>query len=97
MPSCHKCGHELKTDSDYGRQDTCGGCGVPTRCCLNCKHYDTARYNECTEPVADRVVDKEKGNFCDYFKPSDQKGGAGMSAAEKARKAAEALFKKDSK
>jgi hypothetical protein len=39
------------------------------------------------------VVDKEKGNFCDYFKPGDRKN-SGLSAAEQALKAAEALFKK---
>lgn len=94
MPACHKCSRELKTDSDYGRQDTCLGCGFSTRVCMNCLHYDPSRYNECTEPVADRVIDKEKGNFCDYFKPGDRQGGAAASAKEQALKAAEALFKK---
>jgi hypothetical protein len=61
---------------------------------LNCIFYDRSRYNECGESNADRVVDKEKGNFCDYFKPSDRTSNDGMSAAERARLAAEALFKK---
>ena len=91
MPACHKCGRELNPDFDYGRQETCPGCRAHTRVCMNCVHYDPARYNECTEPVADRVVDKEKANFCDYFKPGSGKGGA---ARNDPRKAAEALFKK---
>lgn len=95
MPKCHSCGTELRLESDYGRQDTCDKCGRPTRCCMNCVHYDPKRYNECSEPVADRMVDKEKGNFCDYFKPGNSaSAGAAQSAADAAKKAAEALFKK---
>lgn len=60
---------------------------------MNCTHYEPARYNECTEPVADRVVDKEKGNFCDYFKPGSR-ANSGQDAKSAALKAAEALFKK---
>ncbi|MEW6055377.1 MAG: hypothetical protein AB1540_02085 [Bdellovibrionota bacterium] len=94
MPGCHKCNQELRLETDFGRQDTCPGCGRATRCCLNCLHYDPSRYNECSEPVADRVVDKEKSTFCDYFKPSNKQKTGGLSAKEQALKAAEALFKK---
>jgi len=33
-----------------------------------CHFYDTSSYNECKEPMANRVLDKEKANFCDFFK-----------------------------
>ena len=92
MPGCHSCGRDLNAASDYGRQDTCEGCGRATRVCLNCMNYDTSKYNECLEPVADRVVDKEKSNFCDYFKAGNR--AAAGDAARKAREAAEALFRK---
>lgn len=95
MAACYKCGRELKAETDYGRQETCPGCNRATRVCLNCVHYDTSRYNECAESVADRVVDKEKANFCDYFKPGS-KGNAAADAKSAALKAAEALFKKSS-
>lgn len=32
-----------------------------------CIYYDPKSYNECRESSADRVLDKEKDNFCDYF------------------------------
>src|SRR5689334_15348304 len=98
MPACHKCGRGLNADADYGRQDTCQGCRNPTRVCLNCKNYDKSQYNDCSEPAAERVVEKEKSNFCDYFKPSEKTDGAasGLSARELAIKAAEDLFKKKS-
>lgn len=94
MPACHKCGRELNSEFEFGRQDTCSGCGLATHSCMNCMHYNTSRYNECDEPVAERVVDKEKFNFCDYFKPGTGKGGQGLSSRDQALKAAEALFKK---
>ena len=61
--------------------------------CLNCEHHDRAYNNQCRESQADRVVDKEKFNFCDYFKP---KGGSGTGAPSKdaLKSAADALFGK---
>jgi len=32
-----------------------------------CDFYDPKIYNECRETSAERVVHKEKKNFCDYF------------------------------
>lgn len=96
---CWSCGASL-SHLDYGRADRCHKCGRDTRACKGCVHYDQNHYNECREPQADRVVDKERSNFCDYFKPSiagsGGKNGAGdgQSPAEKARALAEALFKK---
>jgi hypothetical protein len=88
---CWSCSADL-TALDYGRQDSCRKCGRPTRTCKGCVHYDRSAYNECHESQADRVVEKEAANFCDYFRP----GGAGGTAqARNAMKsAAEALFKK---
>jgi hypothetical protein len=92
--NCWHCGTSL-THLDYGRQDTCTHCGRPTRVCLNCVFHDRSCNNECRETQADRVVDKERSNFCDYFKP---KGGPGSGAPSKdaIKAAAEALFKKKS-
>jgi hypothetical protein len=36
-----------------------------------CSFYDSKVYNECRESNAERIVDKEKSNFCDYFSLSD--------------------------
>lgn len=94
MAGCFKCGRDLRADTDFGRQDSCPGCRASTHCCLNCAHYDPSRYNECTEPVADRVVDKEKANFCDYFKPGSGKPSPRQNPADAAKAVAEALFRK---
>ena len=95
MANCFRCARELKAETDFGRQDTCPGCGFDVRVCKNCTHYDPKSYNECHESNADRVVEKDKANFCDYFSPSDKKvTSTGPTPAELARAAAEALFKK---
>ncbi|HRK02506.1 MAG TPA: hypothetical protein PLH57_07545 [Oligoflexia bacterium] len=92
--TCYSCSKTLDP-LDFNRADRCPHCGRDTRVCRNCIHYDTSKYNECAETTADRVVDKEKSNFCDHFKPGQPTSkGAGLSAAEKAKLAAEALFKK---
>jgi hypothetical protein len=52
-------------------------------------------YNECREPQADVVREKERANFCDYFSASDKIGGPGKDN-DALKNAAEALFKKNS-
>jgi hypothetical protein len=92
--NCWNCGKSL-TPLDYGRQDTCPGCGRDTRACKGCIHFDPGSNNQCREPQAERVVDKEKSNFCDYFRPSSGPGG-GAQSRDAMKAAAEALFKKKS-
>ncbi|MBF0214634.1 MAG: hypothetical protein HQM00_13915 [Magnetococcales bacterium] len=52
----------------FGRSDVCSGCTKETRVCLNCRFHDPGSYNECRETVAERIVDKDRANFCDFFK-----------------------------
>lgn len=69
---CHACKKELiyEVGQKIGRQDECHHCGAPLRCCKMCRFYDVTHYNECREPLAERVVEKEKFNFCNYFELS---------------------------
>ncbi|MBF0610439.1 MAG: hypothetical protein G8345_01270 [Magnetococcales bacterium] len=64
---CWGCGMGLQPE-ELTRQSTCSKCGRHTHVCSNCCFYDPGHYNDCREPQAERVVDKEKANFCDYFK-----------------------------
>ena len=58
-----------------------------------CQFYDPKAYNECRENSADRIVDKEKANFCDYFKIGSAGNDADKARQDALAKAA-ALFKK---
>lgn len=92
--TCHQCGNiiDLDTSSGPGRRDECRRCHSDLHACKNCAFYDPKAYNECREPQADRVQDKERSNFCDYFQP----GTARQEKADRDKlfSAAEALFKK---
>lgn len=96
---CWNCSTQL-SPLDYGRADTCSKCGKDTKVCKNCAFYDPNYNNECKETQADRVVEKERSNFCDYFRPhslsSDGKLSAGPPSRDALKAAAEALFKKKS-
>ena len=70
MPAhrCHQC--QAAWESPHrtpGRTETCVACGADLRCCLNCRFSSPGAPNECAEPNVERVLDKDKGNFCDYF------------------------------
>jgi len=52
-------------------------------------------HNDCQEPQAERVVDKERANFCEFFQR--RKTGAESSsvdAAAKAKEEFERLFRR---
>ena len=67
MYRCHKCNSPLAVSDKPGRTATCPECDADLHCCRNCTFYDPRVYNECRESQAERVVDKERSNFCDYF------------------------------
>lgn len=83
---CFSCKQKLEVpEGPVGRMATCDHCGADIRCCFNCGFYDTASYNECREPMAERVVNKDRANFCDYFSlgRKDNEAGDDKQAALK--------------
>lgn len=95
--SCWRCGRHLDS-GDYARGSACPGCRSETRCCRNCEFYDPRLNNECKESQADRVVDKEKSVFCEFFRPRKASAAPAKQfvdpAEGKAKAAFDALFKK---
>lgn len=93
MAVCYRCGNNLDDlPVPIGRRECCSKCGFDVRVCKNCKHYDSHVYNECREPMAERVVDKEKSNTCDYFGLGT--GAGGIDIKSDALKKLDDLFKK---
>jgi hypothetical protein len=91
---CYKCCADLalSVGQNTARNEECPQCYANIHSCMMCEFYDTTAYNECKEPTADRILEKEKANFCDHFKLS---GGAGaVDQKDSLLSAAEALFKK---
>ena len=42
-------------------------CRVDLRVCLNCAHFDLRAAHQCRERRAEPVLEKDVGNFCEYF------------------------------
>ncbi|MCW5830336.1 MAG: hypothetical protein KIT79_13600 [Deltaproteobacteria bacterium] len=92
---CPACGKTISVTEPVGRRDTCQVCGADLHVCLHCRHYDTSAYNECREPQADRVVDKDRPNFCDWFHIRTSGDPSGKTDPKaKAKAALEGLFGK---
>ncbi len=91
--NCHACHKELDLSPGQRilRTEECPYCYASIHCCKMCSFYDITAYNECRETSADRIVEKEKANFCDYFilKGSDDGG----DQKDDILAAANALFK----
>ncbi len=95
MNICHKCEKEIAEDFFVGRQSQCPSCGSDLHCCLNCSFSELGAYNDCREPQAERVLDKTRSNFCDFFRfkqTQTMTGKAGFGTKDKL----EDLFKKSS-
>jgi len=92
---CFGCGGEtaLASGERVGFRDTCAACGRDLHVCRNCGHHDPSAYNECREPNAERVGDRERANRCDYFVPGEPRGPRPGDERSKARSGLDALFK----
>jgi hypothetical protein len=92
--ACHHCHAALETRGAVGRRDACPSCGVDVRCCRNCAHYEAGYHNDCRETQAERQVDKERGNFCDFFRLAAARPAPVARPGSSARGDLEALFGK---
>jgi hypothetical protein len=81
--ACHSCLTPAEVLGVVSRSARCERCGAELRCCLNCRFHESSAYNECLETSAERVLEKDRANFCDYFSP---RTGAGDGDAKKPAK-----------
>ena len=92
---CHGCQSEVEISAGepVGFRAECEACGRDLHVCLNCAHHDVSAYNECREPGAERVLDRDRANRCDLFRPESGASGDGADDARaKAKAALDALF-----
>ncbi len=91
---CWKCHKETNIEKPV-RGDECPACHADLHTCKACELYESGAHNDCRETSADFVSDKERSNFCDYFRAST-KGGSGspggVDKATAAKNAFNALF-----
>jgi hypothetical protein len=91
---CWKCGAPLKgVPLPLSRRAECPQCHAELHVCKLCRLYDPRVEGQCREERAEDVRDKERANFCHYFKPRPgayRAPDAAKSAAAKSR--VDALF-----
>jgi len=89
---CWHCGQELH-GPDYDRENHCPRCGKAAHACRNCRFFAPGKANQCEEPIAEHVVEKDRANFCDLFEPAEHPDEAAAPSTQELVKAAEDLFK----
>ncbi len=91
--NCFHCGRQVESREKIGFRELCPKCDRPLHVCVNCEFYDLAFNNQCREPQAERVVDKDRANFCEYFVPRSARE-TDRRPDNNARARLDALFKK---
>ena len=91
---CWKCGASIAALSlPLRRADECRACGAALHVCKLCEFYDVTVAKHCREPIAEIVREKDRANYCDYFKP---RAGAystkGVAEADAAKAQLDVLF-----
>lgn len=84
----------MTIEPPVGRREACPHCGADLHCCLNCGFYAPEAYNACREPQAERVLVKDRSNFCDFFIfGGTPPAGRGPASRQGAKDKLDALFK----
>lgn len=85
---CWKCGAALaELPLPLSRLAECPVCRAYAHACSMCLHFDRNAPKQCREPDAGEVKEKERPNFCDYFKPNPKayKGRDAKTQATKSK------------
>jgi len=92
--SCFRCGASLeKLTLPLSQRDECPECTIHLHVCLMCEFFDPDVPKKCREDDAEEVVDKEKMNFCEWFRPNSEAfDPVRAGKAAKARSELDALF-----
>ncbi len=72
---CQACQTEIPqaAGESVGFRDVCDRCRADLHTCLNCAHHDLSAYNECRENSAERILDQDRANRCEYFRPAGKR------------------------
>lgn len=91
--NCFHCGRPIAVNERVGFRAACPACDRPAHVCRNCAFYDPTYNNQCRENQAERVVAKDRANFCEYFTPGRANATEAATRTDPRTKL-DALFKK---
>src|SRR5262245_9565578 len=95
--ACRACGEKRRDPEEIRPDSRCPKCGADLHSCRQCAYFDTAARFECSQPIPERIVSKNRANNCTFYSPAKSFDLAGSRAAETpddARAAFDRLFKK---
>jgi hypothetical protein len=94
MSACHFCHTSLEPKMRIVKDSVCPSCQRDLHACVQCRHHDRTAHNQCREPQAEWVTDRDRRNFCDYFSlNSAVAGGTKTDRVQAARTKLDQLFK----
>ena len=68
---CWQCGKPLEgVILPMSRREECVACHADQHVCKMCVFFNDSGRGDCSEDRAEWVSDRDRANFCDYFKPS---------------------------
>jgi hypothetical protein len=88
----------MPSDRPPGFGEVCENCGKDLHACVNCRFFKKGARWDCVETIDEPVIDKDNGNFCDFYETDsalyvETKGREdARSAAKKARGDFDRLF-----
>ena len=90
---CWKCGGLLQELLlPLARHEECPHCRAQLHVCRTCVYFDTATAQQCREPVAENVSDKQRANFCGYFQINPQAYAGPSDQAADSHRQLDAMF-----
>ena len=91
--TCWKCGGLLQELLlPLARHEECPHCRAQLHVCRMCVYFDAAASQQCREPVAENVSDKQRANFCGYFQIHPQAYAGPSDQGADSRRQLDALF-----
>lgn len=94
MGVCVVCSTAVDDAFPVSRQAHCPKCVADLHACRQCFWYDIHAAKQCREPMAEWIADKEKANFCDYYKLNAKTKVVADTKPEDAKEALRKLFNK---
>jgi len=94
MRVCYFCKSEIDEKLEIFRTTECPSCSKELKICKNCSFYSPGSKWDCHETIDELVADKERANFCSYFKYSkkSEKESSSGNSKDNAKEAFNNLF-----
>ena len=96
MRVCYFCGSEIDSKLEIFRTTECPSCKRELKICKNCRFYSPGSKWDCHETIDELVIDKERANFCSFFKFSEKSGKESSADSSGAKEEFNKLFNNES-